>query len=377
MKNSMRAMAATAGLALMLGACSAAPEAEKTATAEGTAAPVASAKDFKACMVSDEGGFDDKSFNQSGFEGLQRAQKELGIQIASTESNSDADFEPNLNKLIGEKCNLIFAVGFKLASATYNAAKAHPDVDFALIDSAEPFDEKAGKPLDKLPNFKPLVFNTAEAAFLAGYAAAGMTQTGKVGTYLGMKLPTTAIFADGFADGIKRYNADHGTDVKLLGWDKDKQDGQATGDFSDVNKGKATTTNLINQGADIIMPVAGPVGAGTLAAAKEANDGGKNISVVWVDSDGVLTNPNDSKLILTSVMKLIGEAVFDTTKDLVDGKPFSSDPYVGNVANKGVDIAPFHDFDSKVSDDLRAKLDELRKQIADGSLKVESPNSPK
>ncbi|OKL50333.1 BMP family lipoprotein [Boudabousia marimammalium] len=371
MKNSLRLTALAACAALTLGACSAAPEKAGPATAEPTKETGTMAKDFKACMVSDEGGFDDKSFNQSGHEGLERAGKELGIEVKATESKNDADFAPNLDRLVAEKCNIIFGVGFKLADATYAAAQAHPDVHFALIDSTEPPKK------EKLPNFRPLVFNTAEAGFLAGYVAAGMTQTGKVGTYLGMKLPTTAIFADGFSDGIMRYNEDNGTSVELLGWDKKAQDGQATGDFSDQNKGKATTTNLINQGADIIMPVAGPVGAGTLAAAKEANAAGKNVSVVWVDADGVETTPDAKDVILTSVMKQIGEAVFDTTKDLVDGKPFTSEPYIGTIANKGVALAPFHGFDAKVSADLKAKLEALSADIASGKLKIESPNSPK
>ena len=123
--------------------------------------------------------------------------------------------------------------------------------------------------------------------------------------------------------------------------------------------------------------MAGPVGAGTLAAVKEANAQGKNVSVVWVDADGVVTNPNDEDIILTSVMKQIGEAVFDTTKDLVDGKEFSADAYVGTVKNKGVALAPFHKFDDKVSAELKAKLDQLSEEIASGKLKVESTNAPK
>ncbi|OKL46216.1 BMP family ABC transporter substrate-binding protein [Boudabousia liubingyangii] len=375
MKKALSVVAAASALALTLGACGAAPE-DKSADAGKSTAEGTPKSDFVACMVSDEGGFDDKSFNQSGYEGLKRAEKELGIKIKTAESSNAANFAPNLDKLAAEKCNIIFGVGFMLAEATYNAAKAHPDINYGLID-AIPTDPKTFEPLPALPNLKSLVFNTAEAGFLAGYAAAGTTKTGKVGTYLGMKLPTTAIFADGFADGVAKYNQDKGTNVEVLGWDKAKQDGQATGDFSDQNKGKATTTNLINQGADVIMPVAGPVGAGTLAAVKEANGQGKDVSVVWVDSDGVLTNPDSKDIIMTSVMKQIGEAVFDTIKEQVDGKKFTSDPYIGTIANKGVDIAPFHEFDGKIPDDLKKQIDALREQIASGQLKVESPNSPK
>ncbi|MBV7364231.1 BMP family ABC transporter substrate-binding protein [Actinomycetaceae bacterium TAE3-ERU4] len=359
---------------MTLTACGAAPEKAKTDASATSEAKTA--KDFTACMVSDEGGFDDKSFNQSGHEGLERAKADLKINVKTAESSNPAEFAPNLEKLAAEKCNVIFAVGFKLADATYAAAKAHPEIKYAIIDSTEPFDKASNKPMPSLPNFKPLVFNTSEAAYLAGYVAAGMSKTGKVGTYLGMKIPTTAIFADGFVDGVAKYNADNGSDIKVLGWDKEKQDGQATGDFSDQNKGKVTTTNLINQGADIIMPVAGPVGAGTLAAVKEANAAGKDVSVIWVDADGVLTNPDAKNIIMTSVTKQIGESVYTTIDELVAGKEFSSTPYVGTLANKGVDIAPFHEFDAKLPAKLKEKVDALRKQIADGELKIESKNSP-
>ena len=378
LKKALTAIVAASALSMALAACGAAPEDNKSAAGTVEGSTSTTAKDFTACMVSDDGGFDDKSFNQSGYEGLKRAEKELGIKVRTAESSSDADFAPNLDKMAAEKCNIIFTVGFKLADAAYAAAKAHPDINYASIDSAEPFDKATNKPMPPLKNFKPLVFNTAEAGYLAGYVAAGMTKTGKVGTYLGMKLPTTAIFADGFADGIARYNDDNGTNVQLLGWDKEKQDGQATGDFSDQNKGKATTTNLINQGADIIMPVAGPVGAGTLAAVKEANNNGKDVAVVWVDADGYNTNPDSKDIIVTSVVKKIGEAVFDTIKITMENpKDFSSDPYIGTIANKGVDIASFHDFDSKIPAKLKSEVDNLRQQIASGSLKIESTNSPK
>ncbi|MDO5034543.1 MAG: BMP family ABC transporter substrate-binding protein [Actinomycetaceae bacterium] len=360
MKNSIKVSAVAAAAALMLAACGAAPEADTQTTAtEGGAAPEAG---VKACMVSDEGGFDDKSFNQSGYEGLMRAKDELGVEVKTAESSSDADFDPNISNMITEGCDIIIGVGFKMADQLEAKAKENPDVKFALVDST--FQEQTD-------NARALVFNTAEASYLAGYLAAGMTETGKIGTFLGMKIPTTAIFADGFEGGMMKYNEVHSTDVKLLGWDTATQEGSYTGDFSDVAKGKNTTEQLINQGADVIMPVAGPVGAGALTAASE-HDG---VSVIWVDADGYNTQPEHGQYILTSVVKEIGAAVFDTIKSVVDDN-WSAEQYVGSLANDGVSIAPLHDFDSKVSQELKDELEQLKQDIISGTIKVETQNQP-
>lgn len=362
MKNSVKLGALAAAAAMALTACGAAPEA---GSVQSSAAPEsgAAAGSVKACMVSDSGGFEDKSFNESGKQGMEKAKAELGVEVSYSESTGEQDFAPNIAAQIQEGCNLIVGVGFLMADAMNEAAKANPDVKFALVDSTF---------ADSPENSKALLFNTAEAGYLAGYAAAGMTQTGKVGTYLGMQLPTTAIFADGFSDGIAKYNEAHGTNVELLGWNKADQTGMAVGDFEDIPKGKQFTTQLIEQGADIIMPVAGPVGQGTLAAAKESG----KASVVWVDADGYLTKPEDGSIILTSVMKEIGAAVFDAVKAVKEGT-WSHEAYVGTIANGGVGIAPFHDFDAKVSADLKKEIEDLKAQIADGTIKVESQNTPK
>ncbi|MDO4607236.1 MAG: BMP family ABC transporter substrate-binding protein [Bowdeniella nasicola] len=355
-----------AATAMVLSACGQAPEAKPSASSTESGGSTASGahSDVKACMVSDEGGFDDKSFNQSGHEGLLRAEKELGVQIKTAESHQDSDFEPNLNNMVAEGCNIIIGVGFKMADQLEAKAKENPNVKFALVDST--FKENPD-------NARALVFNTAEAAYLAGYAAAGMSKTGAVGTFLGMKIPTTAIFADGFEDGVKKYNEDFGKSVKVLGWDKASQNGQATGDFSDVAKGQSTAKTLIDQGADVIMPVAGPVGAGALAAAKAAGDG--KVSVVWVDADGYETQKDSGSLILTSVVKEIGAAVFDTIKSVAEDK-FSSEQYVGTLENGGVSIADFHDFDSKVPQELKDGLNKVKEDIISGTIKIETQNQP-
>ena len=350
-------------LSLGLAACGSAPT--SSASSSGGSGTTS---DFKACMVSDEGGFDDQSFNQSGKEGLDRAGADFGIETVAVESKSAADYPTNVDSLIQQECNLIIGVGFNLADDMTKAAKQNPDVRFALIDAQ--FTE-AG-----LPNAKPLIFNTAEAAYLAGYAAAGTTKTGKVATYGGQAIPTVQIFMEGFAKGVEKYNADNGASVQVLGWDPaNPSGGSFVGDFSNTAKGQQLTEQFLSQGADIIMPVAGPVGQGTLAAVKAA--GGDSNAIVWVDADGYLTTGKDggAPYMLTSVIKEVGTAVYDTVDEAQRGA-FSATPYVGTLGNQGVALAPYHDWDSKVSPELKTKIDELKKQIVDGTLDVSTAYDP-
>jgi basic membrane protein A len=370
-KRMTRVAGLAAAAALALAACGSAPEETPAAEApagEETAAAGATV-DYTACMVSDEGGFDDASFNQSGFEGLERAESELGIQIRTAESADPGAYTGNVDSMVQEGCDLIIGVGFALEDAIQAAAEANPDINFALVDSA--FSAPDFSPVT-LENGKPLLFNTQEAAFLAGYMAAGMTKTGTVATYGGQPFPSVTIFMDGFVDGVAKYNEDNGTQVNVLGWDKEAQNGSMIGNFSDTEAGRATTEQFIASGADIILPVAGPVGAGSLNAASQA----EGVSVIWVDSDGYeqASNADTKQLIMTSVIKQIGTAVFDTISSAVDGD-FSSDPYVGTLENGGVDLAPLHDFESQVPAELVTAVDGLRDQIVAGELVVESPSA--
>lgn len=366
MKNSLRALqrrtvagaAAISATALMLTACGAAP------TSTGSAS--ASASDYTACMVSDSGGFDDKSFNQSGYEGLKKAATDLGIQEKHVQSKADTDYGPNLRSMVQANCKLTVTVGFLLGDATKEIATANPKSHFAIIDYIDP----------KFPdNVKPIVYDTAQAAFLAGYLAASQSKSGKVATFGGLNIPTVTIFMDGFADGVKYYNQKKSKSVQVLGWDKDKKDGTFVGDFKQVDKGKVLTQGFLDQGADVILPVAGPVGGGAAAAIKEANAKGASDKLIWVDSDGYLTAPEYKDVIMTSVQKTMTEAVETVIKEDKDGK-FSKTPYVGTLANGGVALAPFHDFDSKIDAGTKSELDQLKKDIISGAVKVQSPSSP-
>jgi basic membrane protein A len=269
--------------------------------------------------------------------------------------------------MVAANCDLTLTVGFLLGDATKAQATANPNNHFAIIDfSYDP----------PLSNVKPIVYDTAPAAFLAGYLAAASTKTGTVATFGGMEIRTVTIFMDGYVDGVKYYNEQKGKDIKVLGWDKAAQDGSFTGDFVRQDVGKQLTQNFLDQGADIVMPVAGPVGAGAGAALMEAKAAGKDVKLIWVDSDGFLTAPEYKDIMLTSVMKLMGEAVEKVVKDDKDGK-FTNTPYVGTLANDGVQLAPFHNFDSQVPAEVKSELEQIKKDIIDGKLKVESPVSPK
>ncbi|MDR2929513.1 MAG: BMP family ABC transporter substrate-binding protein [Propionibacteriaceae bacterium] len=347
-----------AAAAVALSGCGAAPGTGGT----NTTAPAATQyPDFLACMISDAGGFDDRSFNQSGWEGMTRAEKELGIKVKKAESKDSTDYANNLASMQDQKCDITFTVGYNLSDATKAQATKFPDTKFAILDDNQ----------ISLPNVKSLIFKTSDAAFLAGYAAAGYSKTGTVATFGGIKLPTVTIFMDGFVDGVAQYNKDFSKSIKVLGWDKEKQDGSFTGDFDDQTKGQNLSNNFISQGADVIMPVAGPVGAGASAAAKAAG----NVAIVWVDADGYESSPQFKDLFLTSVVKQMSVTVYDTILATAQGK-YSNTTYVGTLANDGVGIAPYHDYESKLSKDVQDKITDLKKQIVDGKLKVTSPSDP-
>jgi basic membrane protein A and related proteins len=354
--------------ALTLTSCAQAPGTGSSAapSAPGSAGASASGAAFKACMVSDSGGFDDKGFNQTSYKGLTDAKTELGIETGQVESQSAADFAKNIQSMVDADCNIVVTVGFLLGDDTLAAAKKNPDVKFAIVDNNDP------KTYPAVKNLKPLLFNTAQSSFLAGYLAAGMSKTKKLGTFGGAKIPTVTIFMDGFSQGVDYYNKQKGTDVQLLGWDAAKQDGQFTGDFEDIKGGQRTAQGLISQGADIVFPVAGPAGLGALQAVKAS--GGK-VNAVWVDTDGCVSAETYCPNIITSVEKVMDVAVADAIKSAQDGS-FSNKPYVGTLENDGTSLAPFHDFDSKVPAELKSELDALKADIISGKITIESKSQP-
>lgn len=349
--------------ALLLAGCATPPPAQTAdPSAPAGQQTAAETSDFLACMVSDQGGFDDKSFNQTSHKGLLDAEKELGIKRNDVQSATTADFATNIDQMVNAKCNIIVTVGFLLGDATEAAAKANPDVDFAIVDFA--YDAPAD-------NLKGLVFATGEPAFMAGYTAASVTESGKVGTFGGMKIPSVTAFMEGFAQGVKYHNEQKGTDVQVLGWDSAAQDGQfipSANAFEDIAGGKRVAQTLADQGADVIMPVAGPAGEGGLQIAQAS--GGK-ISAIWVDTDGYVSQDKYKDVILTSVGKAMDVAVFEAIKASKEDT-FNNEVYLGTLANEGAYLAPFHDLDSKVSAETKAELEKIQADIASGALKIEA-----
>ncbi|MBO9577884.1 MAG: BMP family ABC transporter substrate-binding protein [Microbacteriaceae bacterium] len=344
--------------ALAFSGCAAAPT--SPAETPGATDPVAAEC---ARMVTDQGGLDDHSFNQATWAGMEEAGDQFGIDVQALVSTAETDLAPNVDQAAQSGCGIVITVGWSLSAATSEAATASPDVHFAIVDDAS---------ID-LPNVKPIVFDTAQASFLAGYLAAGVTKTGKVATFGGGNEPAVTLFMDGFADGIAKYNEVHGASVQLLGWDKATQDGAFTGDYEDKNKGKVLTEGFIAQGADIILPVAGQVGEGAAAAAAAV----PGTLIIWVDTDGFEAPGLEQyqPIMLTSVMKQMGDAVVSIIGDHLDGA-FTNEPYIGTLENGGVDIAPFHDLEATVGPELAAEIDELRAQIIAGDIVVESPSAP-
>lgn len=334
-----------------------------------SAAPEVTNTDFLPCIVSDAGGFDDKSFNQLSFEGLQAAAAELGSDFRDVESNSENDYGPNLTSLVDEGCDAIVTVGFALSAATVESATANPDLDYILIDDAADNDFDGTKDAD---NVKPLLYDTAQAAFLAGYTAADYSKTGKVGTYGGQPFPTVTIFMDGFKQGVDYYNETKGTDVEVIGWTGDDESGLFTGGFEANQVATNTAKQLLDQGVDVILPVGGPIYQGALTAIA---DSGEDVALIGVDADFYETDPTTQDVVLTSILKNMDvstqEAVVAAGND-----EFDPEAYVGTLENDGVGLAPFHNFEGEVSDTLQAELDEITAGIIDGSIPVTSYLNP-
>jgi basic membrane protein A and related proteins len=327
-----------------------------TTTAPTTAGPTTAAAKIKGCLVTDIGGINDKSFNASAWKGLTDAQAQLGSDVKYLESKQQTDYDKNLQAYIDEKCDLIVTVGFLLGDATKASADKNPNQKYAIVDfSYDP----------PLPNVKGLTFSTDQAAFLAGYLAAGVTKSAKVGTFGGLQIPTVTIFEDGFYMGVQQYNKVHSTKVQVLGWDPIKKTGLFAGGFNDQAKGKQLGQNLLQEGADIIMPVAGALGLGAASAVK---DNGKGY-IIGVDTDWTVSSPEYTPIVLTSVRKVIDVATFTAMKDVASGT-FKGENYVGTLENKGVDIAPYHDLSNLVPADLQKELDQLRADIIAGKVQT-------
>jgi basic membrane protein A len=370
------AIAGVAAIALLLAGCGSKSNGNKssnTAGGGGTSAsattsgasssPATAGKALNACMVLDTGGVDDKSFNQSSWAGMQAAQQaNSALKISYVPSNSGNDYTPNLKAEVDKGCDPIIAVGGLKSANVKSVAAANPSRHFAEVDAPS-----SG------PNVYGLQFNTAQGAFLGGYLAAAMSKSGKVATWGGLNIPPVTIYMDGFWEGVQYYNQKNHKNVQVLGWNEKKpSQGTFSQSFTDQNKGKQISQTFVQQGADIIFPVAGGAGLGAGAAAQAS---GGHVNVIWVDTDGCVSAAQYCKYFITSVTKNLSGSVQQYMKSASAGT-FPTGSYVGTLANGGTGLAPYHDFDSKVPASLKSQLDQVKAGIANGSIKITSKSQP-
>jgi basic membrane protein A len=337
-------------LGLVLGACGSKPTTTTAATPT-----------FQACMVTDTGGIDDRSFNASAWAGMQAAQKDGKAHVSFVQSKSESDYAPNIAQLSSQKCDLIVTVGGLMGTATTDAATKTATQHFAIVDSN-----------GNGTNVQGLQFNTAQGAFEAGYLAAGYSKTGKVATYGGLKIPPVTIYMDGFWEGVQYYNQKKGKSVQVLGWSETSQSGVFAGSFTDQSQGQQLANNFIQQGADVIFPVAGGTGLGSAGAAQSSS----KAVVIWVDTDGVTSAPQYANVFLSTAFKNVGDAVQKAVEDS-SGGTFATKDYIGNLSNGGVGLSPFHSFDSKIDSGLKSEITQIQKDIIAGTIKITSPSQPK
>lgn len=355
------AVLASGLLAIVLAGCAQPPASIRSSSS----APASSAQ-YKACLITDAD-TTAGSPAQQATAGLDRVATQLGVEVDHATAASAADYAKALQTLIDGSCTVIAAVGSSVAGATQAAAKANPSVRFILVDAT---------PTESLANLRPLSFNTQESAFLAGYLAAAMSATGKVGTFGALNLAAVTIYMDGFVQGVQHYNQAKQAQVVALGWDMTKQSGtfvqSSTSPWDDTAAGQNAAQSLTGQGADVIFAVAGAAGAGALQLAGQT----QGLRVIWSDSDGCQTNQAQTNqaacaAILTSVVKDRAAGVFEAIRADHDGGG-SSGVLAGTLRNGGTHLSSLA---SDVPAVTRAEIDALSQSIIGGAIKVTSPSA--
>ena len=359
MKKRLLSMALSAVMVLSLAACGGQTKETKTSTAStsktSTASTVSKASsamasnasktsdttkassDLKVGLITDVGGIHDHSFNETSWKGLEKAKTDFGVEINYLESKTDADYTSNIETFVDEEYDLIICVGFKLAEATKKAAEAHPETKFAIIDDASNA---------ALPNVTCLTFKQEQASYLVGYVAGLMTKTNNVGFVLGMASDMMNKFGYGYLAGV--YAANPKATVQQIN----------ANNFADPAIGKTSATTMITKGADIIFHAAGGTGVGVIQACQEAKK-----YAIGVDTDQSSLAPDT---VITSAMKSVDNAVYDSVKQLVEGT-LKGGEVVYDLAKGGVDIAPTTNLLSK---DVLKKVEEIKAKILSGEVVV-------
>ena len=292
----------------------------------------AAKSDILIGLSTDEGGINDKSFNQSANDGVTKAKEEDGFNYKFIESVKKEDYAANLESLVEEGANLTFAIGFQMADAMAEVAKNHADKNFAIIDSVV-----------ELPNVASITFKEQEGSFLMGIIAGKMTKTNKVGFIGGKDFDLINRFEAGFAAGVKAVNPEAAKGLT-------SGDGKSAGttvkyadSFGDTVKGYELAKSLYQDGCDVVYHAAGGVGIGLFKAAKELKDGGKEVWAIGVDMDQSLTVPEYADIILSSMMKRVDTATYNQSKSIVKNEFAGGTVTTLGLKEQGVGIAPTSD----------------------------------
>ena len=359
MKKRLLSMALSAVMVLSLAACggqakdsASTKSASKTTSTTSTASTTSAAgsasstksgstttakSDLKVGLITDVGGIHDHSFNETSWKGMERAKEDFGVEINYLESKTDADYSSNIESFVDEDYDLIVCVGFKLAEATKKAAESHPDKKFAIIDDASNA---------SLPNVTCLTFKQEQASYLVGYVAGLVTKKNNVGFVLGMASEMMNKFGYGYLAGV--YAANPKATVQQID----------ANNFADPAIGKTSATTMITNGADVIFHAAGGTGVGVIQACQE-----NKISAIGVDTDQSSLAPDT---VITSAMKRVDNAVYDSVKQLVEGT-LKGGEVVYDLSKGGVDIAPTTKL---LSEDVLKKVEEVKAKILSGEIVV-------
>ncbi len=328
-------------LSVVLVACG---QANNGAANNGGTDAAAEGSDLTVGFVTDEGGINDQSFNQSVWEGLQEAEKDFGVKIEYQESNEANDYVPNIETLVDNGNKLVVGAGFNLGDHMEEMANANPDVYFATVDYGY---ENAPE------NLIGLVFKAEEPSFLVGYIAAHTTETNKVGFVGGQESTVISAFEYGYKAGVAYGAKELGKDIEVVS--------QYVGNFSDAAKGKSIATNMYQQGADIVFHASGGAGDGVIEAAKDQDKW-----AIGVDRDQYEQAPDN---VLTSAMKLVGKAVYDLVDKMNQGEAFpGGQTVVYGLAEGAVGISPTSE--KNVKPEVLELIDPLIQKIIDGEIEV-------
>jgi basic membrane protein A len=320
-----------------------------------TTTPIPPADKGRVCQVMDTDNLY-SPFNEMISKGLQDSSTMFGWDTKVLQSATPSDYEKNFTEFLRGDCDLIVGLA-TMADAMQSVAEANPEQKFLMGDRL--FDP----PLD---NAWTQIYATDQAAFLAGYGAASVTKTGKVGVFGGIDVPPVTDFMDGFALGVAYYNEQNGARVEVLGWDPNKHEGLFVGGFCCETEGRQIAQQLLEAGVDIILPVAG-LDVGTGAAFAVRTHG--SAYIIGVDTDWAVTNPEIADVVLTSILKNFDVSVVQAVRAIEDDT-FTGRVHIGTLETDEVGLAPFHELESLVSEKVKAELEQIRKDIIAGKIKT-------